>query len=385
MKRIKLFVTGLCILITHLSINADQNCKNGACAFDPHKTVVSKQEEKSQQNAAVIELTSENFESVTKKSTKPVIVDFYAIWCQPCKLMKPFFAELAETQKDYIFASIEGDKYPTITAQCNVSAFPSFVIFKDGVQWGKIEGGRSKEDLLTAIKKIVASPEPEKASQTELLMQLLMAINERNVEAIKKSIANGVGINETFETPLGSISPLSVAVISGTNEIIDLLLASGAKMDSAREESIKKQIEASQVRTEALQKSFDYCKNKISGLSAPVKQRGTMNGPEVGMQFLQACANPEQLKKLIEQGADVNTVFQVGKSQSTPICIAMIFNNTSTMDMLIEAGAVLSTEIITEKGHKQTVQEALQEEIETYKQGIIKSRERLAYAVNKKK
>ncbi len=164
MKRIKLCIAGLCILLAHLSSSAEQDgaCKDGVCPVILDKPQPAIPKEKQAEHSSVLELTNQNFDSIIKNSTKPVIVDFYAVWCGPCKMMKPLFAELAVTEKEYIFAAIEGDKHPTISAQCKVNAFPSFVVFKNGVQWGKIEGGKPKEDLLNAIKKIVATAQPQK-------------------------------------------------------------------------------------------------------------------------------------------------------------------------------------------------------------------------------
>lgn len=96
-----------------------------------------------------------------------------------------------------------------------------------------------------------------------------------------------------------------------------------------------------------------------------------------------AFASSEQLKKLIDQGADVTVVFSLGKNQVTPLYMALAINNKPLMDMLIDAGANLSTEIVNEQGAKVSIENAIKEEIETSKQGMVKSRERLAYAVSK--
>ena len=217
MKRIKLFTFAMFVVMTGSAIGSEQNmvCKDGVCSYDPNKHTIKPQQEASvKSQTVVIELTGENFESFVKNSTKPVIVDFYATWCQPCTAIKPLFAELAKEEQNMVFAAIDGDKNRTIAAQCGVRAFPSFVIFKNGVQWGKIEGGMPKDQLITEFKKIVDLNQPMTASQAEILMGLLMAISGRDLEAIKKSIASGVDLNGTVETPQGTLSAMSVAIIT---------------------------------------------------------------------------------------------------------------------------------------------------------------------------
>lgn len=378
-------ITLVLMISTNIYSQDGMVCKDGVCTFNPKTTVTEINQEPKAEFNEIIELTQENFDAVINNKDKTVIVDFYASWCQPCKFMKPIFEELARQETGYIFAAIDGDKNRALSSRTGVNAFPTFVVFKGGVQWGKIEGGRPKDQLMAEFKRIDAQPQPTGASQADRLMELLMAISERNVEAVKKSLATGVDLNQTLETPQGSLAPLTIAVISGTTEIIDLLISSGATLDITLAESIKNQIIASEEMTADLQKSFDYCKNKIASLPAPVIQNCTKSCPDLGIEFLKVMANKDELKKLIDQGADVNVVFPIGKSYSTPLCFAMLMKNKEAMDTLIEAGASLVIEIVNEKGNKQTLHDSIQNDIETYRLGNKASRERLAYAVSKTK
>ena len=164
MKRTTLFSLMLAVFMIETARATETNtaCKNGVCPYIPKQSSMPASE--TINNAAVIELSSANFESIIKNDEKPVIVDFYATWCQPCKAMKPIFDALAHEEKDFVFAALDGDKNSSITVQCGVKAFPSFVIFKNGVQCGKIEGGRSKEQFMAEVKKIVALNSPSKVS-----------------------------------------------------------------------------------------------------------------------------------------------------------------------------------------------------------------------------
>lgn len=296
--------------------------------------------------------------------------------------MKPIFSELANEEQGYVFAAIEGDKNPAITAQYGVNAFPSFVVFKKGVQWGKIVGGKTKNEFLSEFKKIVGIEKPMNAFEAERLLELLTAISQSNLDQIKKTIALGVDINGILETPQGNFSPLSLAIMTGPEEIIKFLMSSGARMDAVVQEAVIKQIDMFVQMTETLQKNFNSIKNKIATFSSPVKQAVKITGSDLGIQFVQVMGNQEELKKLIDQGADVNIVFSWGKSQTTPICVAMLMNNTEAIDMLINAGASLSVEIIDGHGCKKSLEQGIKDDLEAYKQCAIKSRERLAYALN---
>jgi thioredoxin 1 len=392
MKRITAYAI-MSLIVMGGSMNCAEEkmvCKDGICSIEGNKNTAVVTEGKkvtTQENAinAVVEITAENFDAVIKKAQKPVIVDFYATWCQPCKSIKPIFAELAQQEKDWIFAAVDIDKNPTIMANCGVQVVPTFVIFKNGVQWGMIKGGLPKDQLMAEFKKAITIHQPVVLAQPNRTLELLIAVSQRNVDAVKKCVADGIDVNGIFEAPQGNMSALSVAVLTGTEEIIDFLISSGARMDKAVEESIKKQLETAVNMVAALQKNLDYAKHRIAHLPAPVKQIVKMNGPELSQQFMMAIANPALLKNLIDQGADVNLLFTLGKSQATPICLFIAVNNKEPLDMLIDAGALLSTEIIDEHGCKKSVEAGIKDDIEFMNKGAIKSRERLEYALSKKK
>lgn len=141
------------------------------------KTVTREEEKKaaSEENRAVIELTPENFDAIVKKATKPVVVDFYATWCGPCKAMKPIFRELAQEESNWIFTALDVDKDPTIGEKYGVEGMPTFVVFKDGEPIGKIGGKKQKKPLMDELNTIVrtksitpSQPQPITASTSPL-------------------------------------------------------------------------------------------------------------------------------------------------------------------------------------------------------------------------
>jgi len=102
----------------------------------------------------LIHLTSDNFEAEVIKSKVPVIVDFWAEWCPPCKMMVPVFEELAN-DKAYAgklkFAKLDTEEAPEIAGKYEVMSIPSFLIFRDGAEAARFVGAMPKEDFKKQI------------------------------------------------------------------------------------------------------------------------------------------------------------------------------------------------------------------------------------------
>lgn len=81
---------------------------------------------------AVVEITKDNFESEVLNSDKPVLVDFNADWCGPCKMLKPIIDELAESRSDVKFASVNIDDEDILAEDYDVYSIPCLVVFKGG-------------------------------------------------------------------------------------------------------------------------------------------------------------------------------------------------------------------------------------------------------------
>ena len=82
---------------------------------------------------AEIILTAENFEEEVLRSDKPVLVDFWATWCGPCRMLAPVIAQIAEEQKDVIkVGKIDVDEEPELAMRYGIASIPTLKVFKNG-------------------------------------------------------------------------------------------------------------------------------------------------------------------------------------------------------------------------------------------------------------
>ena len=102
---------------------------------------------------AVIQLTSDNFENEVLNSDKPVLVDFYADWCGPCKMMAPVVDQIAEENADIKVGKINVDDEQDLAAKYGVMSIPTIGFFKNGDIVEKSVGAKPKSELLKMIGK----------------------------------------------------------------------------------------------------------------------------------------------------------------------------------------------------------------------------------------
>ncbi len=104
--------------------------------------------------ANIVNLTQANFEAEVAKSTVPVLVDFWAEWCGPCKMIAPVLDELASEYDGKIkIGKINIDHEQNLAAQFGIRAIPTLLIFKNGQVQEQIVGMKSKRDLKASLDK----------------------------------------------------------------------------------------------------------------------------------------------------------------------------------------------------------------------------------------
>ncbi|MEG1895723.1 MAG: thioredoxin [Oscillospiraceae bacterium] len=95
-----------------------------------------------------IKITSENFESIMENKDTPVLVDFWATWCGPCKMVGPIIEELSkELEGKVVVGKIDVDEQQSLAQKFGVMSIPTLVIFKNGAEVKRAVGFKSKEQI----------------------------------------------------------------------------------------------------------------------------------------------------------------------------------------------------------------------------------------------
>lgn len=99
---------------------------------------------------SVLNITKENFEQV-KNSEKTVLLDFFADWCGPCRMVSPIVDEIAEENPQYLVGKINVDAEPELASAFGVSTIPTLVVMKEGKIVNQSAGARPKAQILALL------------------------------------------------------------------------------------------------------------------------------------------------------------------------------------------------------------------------------------------
>jgi thioredoxin 1 len=107
------------------------------------------------ENSAAVTIDEVNFDNEVVKSTQPVLVDFWAEWCGPCKMIAPILDEIAKEKAGSLkVAKVNVDHNQSLSARYGIRAIPTLLLFKDGQLRDQVTGMTSKKDLLNRIESL---------------------------------------------------------------------------------------------------------------------------------------------------------------------------------------------------------------------------------------
>ena len=101
---------------------------------------------------SALHITKENFEKEVLGSERPVLVDFWASWCGPCRMVLPIVEELAQEYPQYKVGKINVDEETELASRFGVMSIPTLLVFREGKIAAQAVGARSKEELLAMLE-----------------------------------------------------------------------------------------------------------------------------------------------------------------------------------------------------------------------------------------
>lgn len=100
---------------------------------------------------AVVTITKENFEEEVIRSEKPVLLDFWASWCGPCRMLSPVVDKIAEEHSEIKVGKVNTDEQPELAEQFHVMSIPTLVVMKDGKPAASAAGVRPEQEILAML------------------------------------------------------------------------------------------------------------------------------------------------------------------------------------------------------------------------------------------
>jgi len=103
----------------------------------------------------IVTLTTATFDETVASSSTPVVVDFWAEWCGPCKMIAPILGEIAQENEGITIAKLNVDENPDLAMRFNVMSIPTLLVFKDGEVAKRLVGAKGKGALLQELQEFL--------------------------------------------------------------------------------------------------------------------------------------------------------------------------------------------------------------------------------------
>ena len=101
---------------------------------------------------SILHITKDNFEAEVLHASKPVLLDFWATWCGPCRMIAPTLEQIAEEHPEYIIGKIDVDQEMDLTRQFGITSIPALFVMKNGQIAARAVGAMPKEKILELLK-----------------------------------------------------------------------------------------------------------------------------------------------------------------------------------------------------------------------------------------
>ena len=150
-KKIITIILIVIFIISLIVINSLLNKESEKMLYQSSEQINIKNEEE-ENEMEILKVTSENFESEVLQSDKPVLIDFYADWCGPCKMLSPIVDEVAEENTDIKVVKINVDNAQDLAMKYQVMSIPTLVVIKDGKEVNRSVGLIDKSEVVSLIK-----------------------------------------------------------------------------------------------------------------------------------------------------------------------------------------------------------------------------------------